>query len=316
MARRKRTSTAADLYRRTFENLPIGVKVWHLENPDDPGSLRLVASNRAAAEATGVPLERVLGKTMAEAFPPAVTAGIAEAFADVVRTGKVKDLGELTYGDARVREGVFTVFAFPLPGDCVGVAFKNITQQKLVEMARERDRAIERLLCDIVASANESRTANEAFQRCLDHICAFTRWPVGHVYRREPGSGAVLVSAKLWHLRDPDRFRRFREVSEATTFQRGVGLPGRVWASREPEWIIDITLDDAFPRNREQGEMGVKAAFGFPVPVEREVEAVLEFFSTESRLPDQELLEIMPAVGRHLGRVVERSRSRNALENK
>ena len=97
--------TPAELYQSIFEHLPIGIKIWRLDRRDDAGSLRLVASNQAAAEATGVPVAEVLGKTIAESFPQAVPTGIAEAFAEVVRTGRTRDLGEVAYSDARVREG-------------------------------------------------------------------------------------------------------------------------------------------------------------------------------------------------------------------
>lgn len=306
MPRRKRASASADVYRRTFESLPIGLSVWHLENPDDPGSLRLLASNTAAADATGLPRDQVLGKTMTEAHPQAVAAGIAGIFAEVVRTGQMKDLGEVAYGDARVREGIYTVFAFPLPGDCVGLAFENITQRKLAEAAREREVAIERLRFELIAGANQAATAPEALQRALDLICNFTKWPVGHVYVRSP-AGDTLVSAGLWHIEDAERFRGLRTVSEATSFRSGIGLPGRVWQRREPAWIIDVGADPNFPRAKMLDDIGVKAAFGFPVIAHGEVTAVLEFFSAVARLPDQELLEIMPDVGKHLGKVVERS---------
>lgn len=306
MARRKRVSASADVYRRTFESVPIGLSVWHLQDPDDPGSLRLLATNPAAVQATGVPLDQVLGKTMAEAHPAAVAMGIAAAFAEVARTGRMKDLGEVAYGDARVREGIYAVIAFPLPGDCVGVAFENITQRKLAEGDRQRKAAMLELKYELVAAANQAATPMDGFQQFLDRICEFTRWPVGHVYVLPPG-GDALVSGKQWHLSDPDRFRRFREITEKTPMPRGIGLPGRVWESGRPAWIIDVEQDPNFPRAKLMSDIGVKGAFGFPVVCRGEVVAVLEFFSPEARVPDHELLEIMSELGQHLGRVVERS---------
>ena len=120
----------SNLYQLVFEHLHIGVKVWKLEDPENPGSLRLLASNAAASAATGVRRELVLGKTIAEGFPQAVPDGIAAAFAEVALSGQPKDLGEIVYSDARMREGVFTVSAFPLPDNTVAVAFENITPRK------------------------------------------------------------------------------------------------------------------------------------------------------------------------------------------
>lgn len=313
MTRRKSTPARrarrvpAELYRRVIEGLPLGLKIWRLEDSRDPGSLRLLASNDAAARATGVPLEQVMGKTMAEAFPQAVPLGIAARFAEVALSGKARDLGELVYGDARMREGVFTVYAFPLPDRCVAVMFENITRDKLMEAARVRRAALANLSLRILEAANESATPAQAYERCLAEICAFTRCPLGHVFERGPGEPA-LRSANVWFLRDGARFARFRQATEALTIVRGVALPGRVWESGKPTWMIDVAGGHNFPRAELLGEAGLKGAFGFPVSVDGELVAVLEFFTEEARVPDEELLEIMERAGGYLAAVVRRAR--------
>ena len=301
--------TPNELYQQIFEHLPLGIKIWRLDRRDDPGSLRLVASNQAAAEATGVPVAEVLGKPIAESFPQAVPTGIAEAFAEVVRTGRMRDLGEVAYSDARVREGIYSVLAFPLPDDCVAVAFENITRRKLADVAHRRKDALERLRYSLLLAAHEAGGLEEACTRVMDLVCGSTGWPVGHVYQRSPEE-SLLVPTSLWHLRDPSQFQLFREVTEATPLGFGIGLPGRVWASRRAEWIVDLTLDDNFPRARTVRHIGLRAGFAFPVTVGGEIEVVLEFYSPDSRVPDAELMEILEENGRQLGRAVERERVR------
>src|SRR5207253_9749685 len=58
---------------------------------------------------------------------------------------------------------------------------------------------------------------------------------------------------------------------------------------------------------------GIKAAMGFPVLLENEVVAVLEFFTLERLEPDESLLELATHVGSQLSRVVERRRAEDAL---
>ena len=45
----------------------------------------------------------------------------------------------------------------------------------------------------------------------------------------------------------PPAWRNSEKSSEATTFQPGVGLPGRVWSSKQPVWMQDVTLDHELP---------------------------------------------------------------------
>ena len=297
----------SNLYELVFEHLHIGVKVWKLEDLEDPGSLRLIASNTAASAATGVRRELVLGKTIAEAFPNAVPDGIAAAFAEVATSGRAKDLGEIVYSDPRMREGVFSVFAFPLPDNTVAVAFENITRRKWEITAIERKASFVHLLQRVAVNANETDSSDVAFLECLDDVCKHTGWPIGHVYRVDPG-GEALSPTDLWHLDDGDPFAVFRDVTEQTRFKLGEGLPGRVLADGKPHWIIDVEADRNFPRVEAAKETGLNAAFAFPIMVRKDVAAVLEFFSPGSQAPDHLLLDVMEQVGIQLGRVIERER--------
>ncbi len=294
------------LYEDLFTNLHIGIKVWRLEDVDDAASLRLVASNPAATQATGVPIADVLGKTIAEAFPRAVPDGIAEKFADVVRTGTPKDMGEVVYSDARVREGVYSIYAFPLRGGCVGVAFENITKGKLERAAIERRAAYVRLLQEVAMAANEADAADDALRRALESVCRHVGWPVGHVCLRTDGPDVALAATDLWHLDDAERYRALRDASEGLRFRAGVDLPGRVLATGEPAWAIDAS-GEGLPRAKALGGCGLRAGFAFPVVAGERVAAVLEFYAPYAPVPDRLLLDVMRQAGAQLGRVIERS---------
>ncbi|VIO72005.1 response regulator [Bradyrhizobium ivorense] len=167
------------------------------------------------------------------------------------------------------------------------------------------------LLQLITVAANEASTVDDAMRTALDGVCAHTRWPVGHVHLTDPAG--ALLSTKLWHLDHPERYKAFRDVSEALTFAPGTGLPGRVLEGRKPAWIVDVTKDDNFPRSKAALDCGLRAAFAFPVLVGDEVAAVMEFFSDEPAEPDDAKLTIMAHVGSQLGRVIERRRAEDAL---
>jgi signal transduction histidine kinase/DNA-binding response OmpR family regulator/PAS domain-containing protein len=168
-------------------------------------------------------------------------------------------------------------------------------------------------LQNIVIAANEAKSVEEALKRCLDEVCAYTGWPVGHAFlRAEDGSGE-MEATEIWHLDHPRRFKALREVTQNVRFKAGVGLPGRVLKTGEAVWIEDVTKDKNFPRAKLATDLGVKAAMGYPVKLEDEVIAVLEFFSTEATTPTQETLEIMTHIGTQVGSVAERKRAEAAL---
>ena len=155
----------------------------------------------------------------------------------------------------------------------------------------------------------ESNSFHEALQHIVNTVCEMTEWPVGHVYEPSPTNPDELVPTTIWHLSDPGKFAVFREATERTNFLIGVGLPGRILKSGEPAWIANVEVDPNFPRNKLVNPLGVKGAFGFPVKVDRDVVAVLEFFADTQMAPDQSLLVIIDHLGEQLGRVFERKRA-------
>jgi two-component system cell cycle response regulator len=169
------------------------------------------------------------------------------------------------------------------------------------------------LLETVATASNEAASVEEALGVALRRVCAHTGWPVGHGYLLVSESDPELVPTTIWQLRDPARFQAFRKVTEATRFQPGVGLPGRVLATAAPAWIIDVTTDLNFPRAPAAAQVGLRAAFAFPMLARGEVVGVLEFFATEAAEPDQALLELMAHVGTQVGRVVERKRAEERL---
>ena len=174
-----------------------------------------------------------------------------------------------------------------------------------------RERAFLQLLQRIAMAANEARTMEEALQRAIDEVCAYTTWPVGHAYL--PGPDGILVPADIWYLEDEKRFTPFRLATDQTRLPLGVGLPGLVAASKAPAWEPDVTVEARFPRAAATRQVGLRAALGLPLLVEGEVVAVLEFFFPEPLKPDESILELARHVGSQLARVAERRQAEEAL---
>lgn len=174
-----------------------------------------------------------------------------------------------------------------------------------------REKRARELLQGVAAAAAQATAEEDVLKVALDQICLGTGWPVGHVYLRDGKTG--LHPAPIWHLQDPARFEGFRGITEATPLSLGVGLPGRVLAEGKPVWIMDVHDDANFPRIHAAADLGVRAGFGFPVLVEKEILAVLEFFSERAVEPDNQLLEVMANIGTTLGRIIQQKRAEEAL---
>ncbi len=158
----------------------------------------------------------------------------------------------------------------------------------------------------------EASSFAEAAPKILQAICETLGWEHGALWTVDREHD-VLRCADIWTA--PGRkFDEFDSASRQFTFNRGVGLPGRVWLSGEPAWIPDVVNDGNFPRAKVASRVGLHAAFGFPVMLRGEVLSVMEFFSVEIRTPDEELLSMLSSVGSQIGLFFDRRRAQDELD--
>lgn len=192
----------------------------------------------------------------------------------------------------------------------------EVYERTAIEQSSKLESLLEQhqLLEKIASFTNQASSVREAMQSTLDLVCAYTRWPVGHVYfASENEDTRQMFSTTIWHVMDGAKFDQFRDVTEKTDFSLGIGIPGKVLASGQPAWITDVTNDPNFLQTSSEQQAGLKAVFDFPVVIRNEVVAVLEFFSETVSELHPSLLWLMSQIGTQLGRIVERVRAAEKL---
>jgi PAS domain S-box-containing protein len=182
-----------------------------------------------------------------------------------------------------------------------------------VQDITERKRAEERLVAQhtVTQILAEAATLQEATPKILQAVCECLVWDVGALWSIDREAG-VLRCVEVWH-KESVEVLEFEATSRESTFVPGIGLPGRVWFSREPMYIPDVVRDSNFPRAPIAGREVLHSAFGFPILIGGEVLGVMEFFSHEIRQPDRELLNMMATLGSQIGQFIERKRAEDAL---
>ena len=73
----------------------------------------------------------------------------------------------------------------------------DISEEKRAQEAVREKSAIVELLHKTAADANQAQDVDQAMRSCLDAICAYTGWPVGHVYVRSGETPDVLVPTDI-----------------------------------------------------------------------------------------------------------------------
>src|SRR5687768_7152669 len=121
----------------------------------------------------------------------------------------------------------------------------------------------EHVLAETARVLAEAPSLVEAVPGMLKIVCAALAWECGAVWQVNRARNA-LHCIGTWHLPTLEA-DEFTSVTRSTTFSSGVGLPGRVWSTRQPVWIADVTQDSNFPRAPFAQRAGLHAAFGLPI---------------------------------------------------
>src|SRR4029077_3674579 len=178
----------------------------------------------------------------------------------------------------------------------------------------ERRRAEQRLLAQhrVTRILAEAATVEDAVPRILQALCDCLACHLGIHWRIEPKED-VLRCAALWRV-SADTGARYELAVRVAGVTRGTGLVGRVWANRVAASIADVSRDPEFGYADIAARDGLRAAAALPVLLNGEVLGVIELMSRDVWQPDQDLLEILTAIGSQIGQFVERKRAEAALQ--
>ena len=297
-------------YRSVVNALDEGVVVI-----DADGVVR--TGNASAERILGLPCEELSGRPLhdgrrrtihedgspflPEESPAAVTLRTGEPCASVVM-GVYRPDGSLRWIDINSR---------PLPAQggvgpsAVVVSFSDITDRKRAEERLTAQYAVTRVLA-------ESRSLEEAVSKIMQAVGQNLEWECG-IFWRIDRAASRLRCLDQWRApglaADP-----FLEQTWERTFGLEEGLPGRIWSGGKAAWITDVAQDTNFPRQGLANVVGFHGAFGFPVRVGGEIEGVIELYSRQVRVPDQELLKMIDDIGLKLEQFGDRTRAQEALQ--
>jgi len=179
----------------------------------------------------------------------------------------------------------------------------DVTPRQKIERLRAIPIALTRMLAEATAFEDAAR-------RILQRLCEDLGWEVGQLWmldREEDG----LRMRDFWHAPAPE-VANVQEINPETSLFAGIDVPGRVWAGREPVWIVDMAKDPNFTASA--AESSPHGAFGFPILNGSKVTGVVTFYSREVCQTDRGVLALATDLGNQIGQFVERKRAERALQ--
>ena len=192
---------------------------------------------------------------------------------------------------------------------------KKRTRQKKPAAARKAmapEDSRFQLFLRVTQAINETEDFQSAIAVALRNVCESTGWDYAEAWIPSADATALERSPVCYGI--GEAVEGFRNSTVGIRRSPGLGLIGRVWSSKQPEWIPDVSVNPGlFYRSQAAREAGLKAAFGLPILAADQVVAVLAFFMFESREEDKRLVEIVSAVATQLGSVLQHKRTDEAL---
>lgn len=186
------------------------------------------------------------------------------------------------------------------------IVTEDISDRKRSETRQAAQYAVARVL------AEATTLEEEAVPAILRSLCESLEWQLG-VFWSVDRRDNCLRYVNSWHSAALD-LGEFVEATEPTTFAPDEGLPGRILATRQPFWIPNLSEDINFPRLAQAMRGGLRAGFGFPIRLGEEILGVIECFSERLQEPDENLLQLMSALGSQVGQFMERKQTEKALK--
>jgi PAS domain S-box-containing protein len=242
--------------------------------------------NEQTRQPVGNPVEKVLRE--------GVVVGLANHTVLISRDGTERPIDDSA---APIRDTA---------GSLIGVVlvFRDVTGQRRAEHHRNVRLAVTHAL-------SEAESVDDGAEGVLRAVGENLGWDVGFFWTVSERERA-LVCRRSWHRPDVP-VEAFESASCSRTFKPGEGLPGRVWASGKPAWILDIAQDGNFPRLASAVTYGLHSAFACPVVVGNQTLGVIEFFTNRIREADADLLEMMGTVAGNVGQFIERKAAEDKL---
>ena len=155
------------------------------------------------------------------------------------------------------------------------------------------------LLPKLARSIGKTTELNAVLNATLRTVCESINWDYAEAWLPEQ-EGTILELSPAWYV-NPKRsveqvsdLEKFRFCSEDFILSPGVGLPGRVWSSQQPEWILDASAESEtyFLRHYIAKAFGIKTGLGVPILAHDRAIAVLVFFRSQICEEDPQIINL------------------------
>ena len=190
---------------------------------------------------------------------------------------------------------------YPVAGWATWGTGIDVTERKQNEEKR-------RLLYEINQAMTGAEDLDSALEIALSFICKSINWDFAEAWIPDEKI-QTLELCSHFYTKSSD-LEPFFFGSLKIKFKLNEGLPGQVWASKNPRWLTPLSkpADPVYLRRELAELVQLKTALAIPIRLENQIVAIFVFYCRESRCRDQSLIELISSLGDQLALTVQRRR--------
>jgi PAS domain S-box-containing protein len=151
----------------------------------------------------------------------------------------------------------------------------------LTDITERKQREEEANLLQLLTSGiSEVPDLNSVISLLSCNFCQLTDWDFGEVWIPDYSENVLRLSkncSSCYKFRDHDI------CSEEISFSQGVGLPGKIWQSQQPQWYDNLSnfssVSESCSHLQNLTNQGVKACLGIPLIANNQLIAVIIVYS-------------------------------------
>lgn len=174
---------------------------------------------------------------------------------------------------------------------------RDVTGQKRVERRLSTEAEIAQIL-------SEANSADAAAPGILKSLSAYFEADIVELWLGAETLRCVAMYSPL----SAKALRKFRKATVGLAVAPNEGLPGRVWQTKAPVWLENVTHASDFLRNQAAAGLGLGTGVGIPLLVGRQCLGVITCFMRRAVSPEPSLLNMMVSIGHRLGQFIEKAR--------
>jgi PAS domain S-box-containing protein len=267
---------------------------------DDAGTIHYV--NRAAEELLGWPPGGLIGRPVFDLVPDSLTAAVGGDYGAFVRSQASNLVGRPLDVDIKRADGtevrtelVISIFDHPIAGPVVVGIIRPRDDKKLQRWSELTSELLE-ILADAPVDEPPAERILSTLGRRLD-------WDVTTLWAAS--ADQELVCRHVW-TRTPSVAPAFALDKAVDPTSGSEGLPRWVLEHGEALWVADLVGDQRFVTDALLQD-GLRSAYAFPVLHHGAPVGIVKMLSRHPRERDPSVVELMEAVGAHLGELLHAS---------